>query len=90
MRKLVYLSFEDMKASLQHGEKFLTFDSGYITIIDTAGNIIAEFTTGPQGQIWEDTTGIKSTPPSGYYRVTNLYVDPSTGKMIVKYDDTPA
>ncbi|KAF0138177.1 MAG: hypothetical protein FD153_1484 [Rhodospirillaceae bacterium] len=34
--------------------------------------------------------GIVSTPPTGKYKVTNIYVDPTTGKAVVKYDDTPA
>ena len=33
--------------------------------------------------------GIVSTPPSGKYKVVNIYVDPTTGKAVVKYDDTP-
>jgi len=31
--------------------------------------------------------GIASDPPVGYCFVTNLYVDPETGKLIVEYDD---
>ena len=30
---------------------------------------------------------VKSIPPPGYYRVTELYVDPITGKLIVEYSD---
>lgn len=33
--------------------------------------------------------GIESSPPSGKYRVTNLFVDPATGRLTVQYDDTP-
>jgi hypothetical protein len=29
----------------------------------------------------------KSTPPSGKRSVTNVYVDPATGKLVVEYDD---
>jgi len=29
----------------------------------------------------------KSTPPSGKRAVTNVYIDPATGKLIVEYDD---
>lgn len=29
-----------------------------------------------------------STPPTGYFKVTNLYVN-SEGKLVVAYDDTP-
>ena len=32
---------------------------------------------------------LKSVPPSGKCKVTNIYVDPVTGKVIVDYDDTP-
>ena len=31
--------------------------------------------------------GIPSDPPEGCYKVTNLYVDPTTGKFVVKFDD---
>ena len=33
--------------------------------------------------------GVTSNPPSGKYKVTNIYVDPVTGKLTVQYDDTP-
>jgi hypothetical protein len=32
--------------------------------------------------------GVPSIPPSGFKRVTNLYVN-SAGKLIVAYEDTP-
>jgi len=32
---------------------------------------------------------LKINPPSGYFMVTNLYVDPVTKKLIVEYDDVP-
>jgi len=35
------------------------------------------------------TDAIVSSPPSEKYKVTNLFVDPSTGKLTVEYDDTP-
>jgi len=31
-----------------------------------------------------------STPPSGKYKVKNIYVDPNSGKQITEYDDTPS
>ena len=31
-----------------------------------------------------------SEPPPGKCRVTNLYVDPLTGRLVVEYDDVPA
>ena len=37
----------------------------------------------------QTTAGMVSKPPSGKCRVTNLYVDPSTGKVVVEYEDTP-
>lgn len=30
-----------------------------------------------------------SQPPSGKCKVTNIYVDPATGKLVVKYEDIP-
>lgn len=32
---------------------------------------------------------LKSEPPSGYCKVIGIYVNPTTGKTVVKYDDTP-
>jgi len=32
---------------------------------------------------------LKITVPDGAHRVTNLYVDPSSGKLIIEYEDTP-
>lgn len=32
---------------------------------------------------------VKSDPPSGKYKVFNLYVDPDSGKLVVEFDDTP-
>ena len=40
-------------------------------------------------KLLEAVNVIISDPPSGKYRVINLYVDPDTGKLTVKYDDTP-
>jgi hypothetical protein len=33
--------------------------------------------------------GILSTPPTGYYKVVNIYVNPATGKLTIEYDNTP-
>jgi len=33
--------------------------------------------------------GIASVPPTGYYKVVNIFVNPATGKLTVEYDDTP-
>lgn len=30
-----------------------------------------------------------SIPPSGKYKIKNIYIDPDTGKYKVEYDDTP-
>lgn len=30
---------------------------------------------------------VHSVPPEGFYRVTNLFVNPETGKLEVEYDD---
>lgn len=32
---------------------------------------------------------VPSVAPSGHFRVTNLYVDSATGKLITEYDDIP-
>jgi hypothetical protein len=36
-----------------------------------------------------EVTGVEATPPVGKCRVTNLYVDPSTGRLTVEWDDQP-
>jgi len=30
---------------------------------------------------------IQSSPPEGRYKVVNLYVNPSNGKLVIEYDD---
>jgi len=37
----------------------------------------------------EEFPMLKSAPPSGKCKITNLYVDPVTGKVVIQYDDTP-
>lgn len=32
---------------------------------------------------------LKITVPDGAYKVTNLYVDPTSGKLIIEYEDNP-
>jgi len=44
------------------------------------------------GEQFEDITAgakIESNPPSGECKVTNLYVNPTSGKLVVEYDDVP-
>lgn len=31
----------------------------------------------------------KSDPPPGFSKVTNIFMDPNTGKVTIQYDDTP-
>jgi len=45
--------------------------------------LIINVTINTQGE------GIGSKPPLGKYKITNLYVDPNSGKQITEYDDTP-
>jgi hypothetical protein len=33
--------------------------------------------------------GIASVPPTGYFKVVNMYVNPGTGKLTIEYDNTP-
>ena len=37
----------------------------------------------------EEGSQVLSTPPPGMCRVTNIYVDPNSGKLVIKYDETP-
>jgi len=32
---------------------------------------------------------VTSTPPTGKYKITDLYYDPDSDRIIIKYDDTP-
>lgn len=41
----------------------------------------------PQGVAAVDK--VASDPPPGKCKVTNIYVDPDTGKLVIKYDDAP-
>ena len=45
---------------------------------------------GLQNPSGESSVVIVSVPPNGKYKVTNIYVDPDTGRTVVEYDDTPA
>jgi len=38
---------------------------------------------------WQEISGVLSSPPTNMYKVTNLYVDSVTGKLVVLYDNTP-
>ena len=44
---------------------------------------------GPQGPPSPTVDMIASKPPTGTCKVINLYINPTTGKMVVEYDDTP-
>ena len=35
-----------------------------------------------------EAKSIISDPPKGFYKVTNMYVDPKTKKVVLDYDDT--
>ena len=57
-------------------------EPGKILSVDVEGNITW---TEP------DLVGSKivSYPPADMYQVTNIYVNPTTGKTVVDYEDTP-
>ena len=33
--------------------------------------------------------GVKSVAPAGKCRITNIYVDPETGRTVIEYEDVP-
>ena len=33
--------------------------------------------------------GIASVPPTGSFKVVNIYVNPETGRLTIEYDNTP-
>lgn len=64
-----------LKNAIQAIEKKLGKDNS--TDINTIDYIVKEKT-------------IKSEPPIGKYKVTNLYVDPENGKLTVEFENTPS
>lgn len=49
-----------------------------------------EANTGqPNSSLAIAINAIRSMPPSGHYKVINIYVDSATGKLVVQYDDQP-
>ena len=56
----------------------------------TAGGLVVKH-IDKSGSLHETSIpiGIGTNPPTGKYKVTNLWVDPLTGKLTVEYDDTP-
>jgi len=63
-------------------------DHGHLpTVAGTKGQVLTAQGAGAD-PVW--SAAFTSSPPSGMCRVTNLYVDPATGKLVVEYDDTPA
>lgn len=41
---------------------------------------------GEKGDPGTGTGQIPSTPPQGHYKVTNIYVNSQTGKLVVEYE----
>ena len=33
--------------------------------------------------------GVVSHPPEGMYRITNMFVNPKSGKIVIEYDNEP-
>ena len=46
-----------------------------------------------RGGAWDSLSKLKKAlileTPEGMYKVKNLYVDPTTGNLIIEYEDTP-
>ena len=59
-----------------------------LRVLDAEGRTLVEYELDAFGSYWPKVE-LKSVPPKGYFRVTNIYVDPSTLKVVVEYDDTP-
>jgi len=55
------------------------------TIIDESGHLQVDLTDATISKLG----GSLSSPPSGYFKVTNIYVNPDNGKLVITYDDTP-
>jgi hypothetical protein len=37
----------------------------------------------------EQVDRVKSNPPVGHFKVLNIWLDSTTGKIVVQYDDIP-
>jgi hypothetical protein len=75
----------ELMAQLTSGQR-LEVSGNVVSLKDKDGAILAQYTAS-DGELWPINSELKSKPPSGYYRVTNLYVDPATKKLVVEYDD---
>ena len=52
------------------------------------GTVKEETSTGKIA-IKLEAKSIISDPPTGFFKVTNLYVDPKTKRVTLEYDNTP-
>lgn len=55
-----------------------------------AGVVMVKGHVARQAAVGGSTNKITSIAPSGHFRVTNIYVDSATGKLVTEYDNTPA
>jgi len=68
-------------------EDSLKVDGSCVSVIRD-GKVTDTYIMGIGGDLWRKES--VSYPPAGHFRVTNLYVDKDTRKLVVEYDDTPA
>jgi hypothetical protein len=79
---------DELMKQLKSGEYLEV--AGNITLLkDNQGRTTAQYIIDSQSNYWPVAT-LNSTPPSGHFKVKNLYVDSTTGKLVVEYENTPA
>lgn len=82
------MNMAELQGQLKHGERLLVSGDKQKVFIFQDGVVKRTYLISDDGQLWPESTDIRSKPPAGKCRVTNLYVDSSTGKLVVEYDDT--
>jgi hypothetical protein len=90
------MNMQDLTSNLRADEK-LTINGNSVIVHRRGSKSDQTYYIDSDGGIWPDPDNIwpkslgiiKSNPPKGKYRVTNLYVDPDTGRLEIEYDNTP-
>jgi len=74
------MDIKELQKQLQPGEHIVIQVTAYVIRDNSSEAIIRNVNSEPP---------IGSNPPSGHFRVTNLYVNSATGTLVIEYDDRP-
>lgn len=81
------MNMSELTGKLGAGEKLIVNEEKSKVSICVKGVVKRTYIIVDDGDIYPETLGIPSVPPTGQLRVTNLFVDKVTGKLVVEYDD---